>query len=716
MKDTFFKAKLIAWQKIRVALFSSSAKDDDTKFWLVKDFYETIPLKLEKTSSLSGVSYFVLSSPKVLELGHFYEIHISNFGKDVLDVSDAIYFDDFDALFTYTGDDLGARYSKEKTTFRLWAPLSSACFLKCRKKEEDSPSYILMKRDVNGTYFLSLEGDQEELIYTYIVVNNGVIVESIDPYAFSSLANEGASVVVNMEKYVPNFHEDKLPKFHSYSEASIYEAHVRDLTISKMTDIENKGKFLGLIEENRKTLGGNPAGFDYLKSLGFSHLQFQPLQDYKTVDELNPDKLYNWGYDPRQYFALEGSFASDPNDAYKRVNEFKDVVAKFHSVGIRINVDVVYNHLYEGDSTSLDKIVPDYFFRHLDNGKLSNGSGCGNDFASERPMARKLIIDSILFLIKYYHIDGLRFDLMGLLDVETMNLLTKEAKKLKEDFMVYGEGWNMLTPIEEKDRAHHGNASKMPEIAFFNDAFRNIVGGGIGYDLRKRGYALGEESYREGFKYAYLGSCLNYCYPARFIDANQSLNYVECHDNETFYDKLSASFLEEDEDVNHLLSRVKMTNAIIALAFGVPFFHMGQEIGQSKRGNGNTYNAGDKYNRLDYKLLDERQEMVKHFKDILTLRKRLKELQTFDPKIIENLVTFKDLEHGGLIIDYGSNIPQFLAFKVIINPADETIYYELDDYHQVYLSSNGLVPKSDIHIKHLILPPRSTFVLVKYSE
>ena len=155
MKDTFFKAKLIAWNRIRVVLFTSSLMDEDMRFWIVKDFHEVINLKLEKRTSLSGVSYFVLSSPKVLELGHFYEIHISNFGKDVLDVSEAIYFDDFDALFTYTGDDLGARYSKEKTTFRLWAPLSSACFLKCRKKEEDSFSYILMKRDVNGTYFLS---------------------------------------------------------------------------------------------------------------------------------------------------------------------------------------------------------------------------------------------------------------------------------------------------------------------------------------------------------------------------------------------------------------------------------------------------------------------------------------------------------------------------------------------------------------------------------
>ena len=715
MKDTFFKAKLIAWNRIRVVLFTSSLMDEDMRFWIVKDFHEVINLKLEKRTSLSGVSYFELSLKNDLELGHFYNVHITQFGSDALDVSEALDFEDFDEKFHYDGDDLGAIYHENYTTFRVYAPLANSLFLKYRRKDEKEWSFQLMNRDVGGTYFTRLEGNQDELIYRYIVTNNGVVNETIDPYAFSSLANEDSSVVVNMNKYIPNFHDDKLPPCPHYTDAIIYEAHVRDLTSSKMTDIVHKGKFKGLIEKGRKTLGGHPAGFDYLINLGFTHLQLQPIQDYKTVDELETDRLYNWGYDPRQYFALEGSFASDSNDAYARVNEFKDVVSAFHQSGIRINIDVVYNHMFEESSTSLEKLVPNYYFRRYTNGKLANGSGCGNDFNSKRIMARKLILDSIKFLIKYYHIDGLRFDLMGLIDIETMNMIVKMTKELKTDFMIYGEGWNMMTALKDEERAHHDNASMMPDIAFFNDAFRNIVGGGIGYDLRRRGYALGEESYREGFKYAYLGSTLDYTYTKRFLSANQSLNYVECHDNECFYDKLVACLKEEDEDENHYLDRIKMTNAIIALSFGVPFYHMGQEIGQTKRGNGNTYNAGDKFNRLDYKLVDERWEMINHFVSINYLRKFISELRTFDPNIIEKMVEFEDFPNGALIVDYGNHIPQFTSFKVFINPSDETIFHELDDYHQVLLSTSGYVKKSDIHMKHIMITPRSCTVLVRYK-
>lgn len=621
MKDTLLSAKLISWTLIRVSCFTSLPYSKSTPV-LVKDHKEEISLKVEKLNSLSGLSIADFSLEKELELGHDYEIKVPGFGLVSLDVNDASTWEDFDERFAYDGDDLGSNYQKKATRFALWAPLASHCYLKYKDKGGEEWGIAEMKRSPRGVYRLSLSGDHHGASYLYLICNSGVLLPSIDIYAKASLPNLEASVVVDMSRFPLDLAKSSLPVLNSPTEAIIYEGHVRDLTIDSSSDIVRKGTFLGLCEKGRKTKLGHPAGFDYLVSLGFTHLQLLPLYDYATVDELNPSKRYNWGYDPAQYFVPEGSFASLPSDPFSRIRDLKTMVRAFHEAGIRIVMDVVYNHVYGFEDSSFQKTVPNYYFRQRRNGSFASSSGCGDDLASERVMVRKLIIDACAFWIDQYGIDGFRFDLMGIIDVDTINEVYKMAKKKDHSFMMYGEGWNMggdaKVPL-----AHMGNYASLPDVSFFNDSFREAA---------KRFFA-GEESAKNEAKVAFSSSSLDFIFPPKFLDARQSINYVECHDNATLFDYLRSKRKDLSEET--ILQAVLGCNAFVALSLGIPFFHAGQEIASSKWGEDNTYNKGDRFNKFSYSLLDERYEMATKFKELLALRKKIATLLAYDPTYID---------------------------------------------------------------------------------
>ena len=709
MKNTYIQANLVSPTRINVLLFTGVVLPNSPSFFLKEEDYPEVKLKVARHISNNNVNIFELDLGKEFIYGHKYVVILEGFPRLNVDVSEAVNFPNFDEIFTYDGDDLGAVYSKEETSFAVWAPLASDVSLKI-EENKDFHKYEMTRTD-KGVFRITLKGDYLKRRYHYLMTNSGVVVETNDPWGKGVSLNSEYSAVVDpneikqMNSYKPQTEIKK------NSDAIIYETCIRDFTENKNTDIVHKGKYLGMVEEHRKTKGKNPAGLDYLKYLGITHLQILPVIDFFGNDDLDIYKSYNWGYNPISFFALEGSYATNPKDPMNRMYEFKQMVEEFHKHNIRVVMDVVYNHLYEFMYTDFEKVVPNYFYRRRPNGLPSCASGCGDDFASEKPMARKAIIDSVKYFIDVFNIDGYRFDLMGLIDIETINKGYEECKKIKSDILCYGEGWNMGIELPFEKKACSENASKMPNIGFFNDLYRDVLRGGNFKDnITQKGFVGGNADNKDLFIYVMLGSMLDKPYKKRYLSANQSLNYIECHDNNTLYDKLSFSNPEDDEQT--LLKRVWFANTLNVLSFGMTFIHMGQEIGLSKNGLDNTYNVL-KVNNMDWALVDERFEMVRFISQLIYFKKNLLSLLNIK-NVDEGIKAFTTIDYWGngiiaLSNEKAGEFSEYKKFAVLINPSNENKTYELDDYY--YLLTD-LINKGDkIHVKNGILPPLSVQIL-----
>lgn len=711
MMKRLVKAHLVTPTLIKVDVFPLTNLDQ-ASFDLFTNNHKDYSLTIKEHIKNSHEHYFILQLNEDIILGNDYRLVSSELGVLNVDISLLTQSDDFDDNYAYDGQDLGSTYSSSLTTFALWAPLASKVVLKYYFKKK----WCLMNmvRHERGVYRAEVKGNLDGVSYFYEVTNNGETIEVSDPYAKLSLTNNKASVVLNPKRIKIDFNDKHLPDFSRYTEAVIYEAHVRDMTIDEHTDIVHKGKYLGLIEKGRKTKGGHPAGFDYIKALGITHLQLLPIYDYATVDEDNVTEGYNWGYDPEQYFVPEGSYASHPEDPYSRLIDLRKMVAAFHKEGIRIVMDVVFNHVYEHKTSVFERVVPNYFFRYEKNGAISNRSFCGNDVATERAMARKLIVDACVYYVKEFGVDGFRFDIMGLMDLETMKVIQQEVLAIKPNFMFYGEGWQMGDESDHDFKcASFSQAFDLNGYGFFNDWYRDIIRGKSNeYDQTPRGYLLNSQSHLEAFKYAYKGSSFEQYVTRRFIDPHQSINYVECHDNGTLYDKLETALPEEG--ISERFERLKMINAAVLASYGVPFIHMGQELGLSKKNHQNTYRAGDDLNKMDYKLLDERFSLFSYHADAIKLRRSLSFLHELDLDKIEQSVSFEDLENNAVKISYDLSAysSEYKDFIIYINPSLETLYDDLDEYHQILFASGGNVLSSQTFVRHVMIKARSFLILI----
>ena len=717
MQNSYVKFKLSELNKVRALIFTNAPRTTDLKFTLFKEGDTPKPLKISKSSSMPSVAIFELELPSNYEFGKEYSIHMSNYVNQVIDLCDVPHFPEFDKLFNYDGDDLGARYSKEETKFALWAPLASKVVLKISVNREEFVFHN-MERSEKGVYRLTLKGDYLNARYTYLVTNSGVTLESTDPYGYGASANSNHSGVVDIDAIKKMKNVKPKNKIENYVDSVIYEVGIRDFTEQNndTTDIVNRGKYLGFIEEGRKTKGGHPAGLDYLVSLGVTHVQLNPVIDFGSVDDIDMNKKYNWGYDPISMFALEGSYSLHPEIPMERLVEFKTMVNKLHSKNIRVILDVVYNHIYEYVSSCYEKIVPNYYFRRRHDGFIANASGCGDDVASEKYMVSKMIKDSMKYFVEVFDVDGYRFDLMGLIDIDTLKGGYKRCKEIKEDIMMYGEGWNMGMELPYEKKGCSDNADKLPMYGFFNDSYRDIIKGPtFKSEITKKGYVNGDINYAYGLKYALFGSTININYEPRYKDANQSINYAECHDNNTLFDKLSYSNPDEDSEI--LLKRVKLANSIIATSFGVPFYHMGQEIGLSKKGHDNTYNVLD-INKMDWRLVDERYEMVKTFIDLIKYRKTVPLYHLHKRSDLEGVVEFVEPGNGLFITKCKkkSLIRDHKELLVIYNPNNKAITYDLDDDYTVIFHGSGFYPTKDLNLKHVMVPPVSMMALIKWRK
>ena len=707
--NTYLRAKLISWRKINVIVFTDIPRPETLRVALYKNDKIIKKENITKLHSTNIVYFFDINLDENYELGASYRLLVGSLPYATIDISDVVDFPDFDERYFYSGNDLGSIYEKDHTTFTVWAPLAESVTLELFDLKNNK-KLLEMVREDHGIYRLRVDGYLLNYKYHYAVLNNGIKYVINDPYARGTSLNSEFSVVIDYDALL------KLPKvapktaFKNYVDALIYETHIRDINEGNNNNVVNKGKYLGFVEEGRTTKGGHPAGLDYLKYLGITHVQLQPILDFNSPNDVDTKSWYNWGYDPISFFAIEGSYSLHPDNAYSRLLEFREMVDKLHQNDIRVVVDVVYNHVYEYENSVFEKLVPHYYFRKRRNGIISNASGCGNDFASERLMARKMILDSISYLFTHFDIDGLRFDLMGLMDIETINEAYKIAKAVKKDVIFYGEGWHMGDELPANLRANKNNYNELKEIGFFNDSYRDIVKGPSSpFNLHEKGYICGNTSYQFGLDYAFHAGVLKLSYEPMFDNANQSINYLECHDNNTLYDKLIVSNAKEEEKTH--LDRVVLANSILLLSFGVPFVHMGQEIGLSKDGLDNTYKTLG-VNNMDYRLVDERFDMVNRFRLMNILRRKLGYLKLYKK---EDLIDFFEISHwdNGVYVLVAKNkniVCHEKEFVLLINPTDKAVSFELDDYYTVI---EGVKEEQNINIKNGFLPGCNLLMLFK---
>ena len=566
------------------------------------------------------------------------------------DVKMPIYYstEEFENEYTYTGDDLGATYSKESTTFRVWAPTATKMMLNLYKsgdeKADDLIEQIEMKSDVNGTWVATKDGDLNGTYYTYTVTVKNLTSEVCDPYARTTGINGKRAMVIDLDSTNPEgWDADSNPHAgDSINDAIIYEGQIRDLTCDEDSGIENKGKYLGLTETGTTTSDGVSTGLDHIKELGITHLHILPFYDFGSVDEsYKYAGLYNWGYDPVNYNVPEGSYSTDPSNGETRVSEVKQMVKTLHDNDISVVMDVVYNHVQSADDFCFNKLVPGYFSRVDEDGNYSNGSGCGNDTASERSMVRKYIVESVLYWATEYHIDGFRFDLVGLLDVDTVNEIVKEVHAVRPDVIFYGEGWSLDTTVTKDGvtLATQQSSEKTPGFAYFNDTIRDALKGSVFDELT--GYvsgAKGKESTIEDSFMAKVAWCSS---PA------QTINYASCHDNNTLYDRIKLSRTDASED-----DIIKMNNlaaAIYMTAEGVPFMQAGEEMLRTKVNddgtyNSNSYNAGDEVNAIDWDSLSKKDysNTFEYYKGLIAFRKAHEALRLSDSEDVEKYVSSVD--------------------------------------------------------------------------
>ena len=530
---------------------------------------------------------------------------------------------EFISKYTYTGNDLGVTYTKKATTLRVWAPTAKAVNV-VTYKESNSPyssgKLTPMKYDVKGTWVATLKGDQDGTVFNYRVQVNGFNNEAVDPYVRATTVNGLRGVIVDLSSTNPKGWGMTKPRFSGKpTDAIIYELHVRDLSMDASSGFPaaQKGKYIAFTNTNTSH-NGQKTGVAAIKDLGVTHVELLPIFDFATVDENNP--TFNWGYDPQNYNVPEGSYSADPTNPKLRITELKSAILALHKQGLRINMDAVYNHVSNASSFSQNLIVPNYFFRRDDNGNLTSGSGCGNDVASERPMVRKFIVDSVKYWANEYNMDGFRFDLMGLMDIKTINEITTALNKIDPTILVIGEGWNMGT-LPANQRANQLNIEKLSRVSHFNDQIRDGIKGSV-FDSADTGFATGKFTSKMNVMAGIVG---NIDYSTEIVTKwttttpGQSVNYVESHDNMTLVDKIKASV--KDANPSDIAQLSQFATSIAFLSQGLPFMQAGQEFLRSKGGDTNSYKSSDLVNSLKWSTKATNASTVKFYQGLIALRK-----------------------------------------------------------------------------------------------
>lgn len=635
----------------------------------------------------------------------------------------------------YHGNDLGVIYSLEKTTFRIWAP--SATELLVRIYDQGHEGNLLdtrkMKPDDDGTWLLNLKGDWKNHYYTLQArIGEKWMDEVPDMYARAVGVNGKRGMIVDLASTNPEGWEtDNRPPLQSFADMVIWEIHVRDFSIHPSSMAVHKGKFLAFTETGTRSPEGETTGIDHLKELGITHVHLLPVYDYATVDETRLDEpQFNWGYDPQNFNVPEGSYSTNPYDGNLRINEFKKMVQALHNNGIRVIMDVVYNHVYDANISSFEQLVPGYYFRLTADGNFSNGSGCGNETASEKTMMRKFIVESVKYWATEYRIDGFRFDLMGLHDIETMNLIRAELNEIDTTIFMYGEGWTAGdTPLPMEKRALKAHAAQLNGIAVFSDDIRDAIRGAW-WEQDAPGFMTGRKDLEESIKFGVVASTnhpqidflkVNYSKEPYAPSPLQTITYVTCHDNPCLWDKIESTCINCTK--KDKLDLQKFANAIVLTSQGVPFLHAGEEIVRTKFGEHNSYNLPDSINQLVWHNKSKYKDVFDYYKALLELRKNHPAFRMPTTEMIQKHISFFEFKKPLLVgfhIAENANGDKWKDILVFYNANPKVVEVDLPVGEWVIVATKDAIIEEGFTTKGFgkdqtgktMIPPRSIMLLV----
>ncbi|NLY19938.1 MAG: type I pullulanase [Tissierellia bacterium] len=580
----------------------------------------------------------------------------------------------------------GAIYSVGETTFRVYSPPTTEMHLRIYREYNDIiyDQYEMGKSEL-GYFESTVKGDLDGYFYTYLV--DGVS-EVTDPYSIASSVNSLKSAVVDLEKSNPdNWMNHNRPILRK-EDAIIYELHIKDYTFSENSGVENRGKYLGLAESGTKYLNFS-TGIDHLKEMGITHVHLLPVYDFLTVKEETSSfydvNNYNWGYDPELFNVPEGSYSTVPTNPYSRIKELKTLIMKLHENGIGVVLDFVYNHSYRGGTSNFETLYPNYYYR-MYNGNFSNGAGVGNEFDTQKPMYRKFILDSIKYWLEEYKIDGMRFDLMGLMDIDTMDEIVSMSKSINKNVIIYGEPWAADLTTLPREKMIVKGMQKGKDFAVFNDTFRDCIKGN--HNSMLKGFAMGNGNNKICVETGILGSFNYDNYHVGFTDNPlESINYVNSHDDLILYDEISLSMKNASEEEKKGVNRVAL--GILLTSFGTPFIHEGNEFLRSKGLNNNTYNMPITINQVDWSLKEKNYEEYICFKDLIEFRKKSKIFELNDKEQIKARVKFLDFKTNP-IIGYMIKKSEKGYYLIVHNASNQNYRYNIDRIKEFIANSYGV--------------------------
>lgn len=560
---------------------------------------------------------------------------------------------DYTRYPVYKGNDLGLSYSAKASRFRIWSPVADSARLIIYAKGEggQAEQELSMTRSEGGSWVVTLEGNQQGKFYVFRVrINNRWMDEVPDPYArIVGVNGKRAMIADPRDADPPGWGKDKGMPLANATDAVIYELHVRDASIAANSGITQKGLYRGLAEAGTKNGSGQATGLDHLKELGVTHIHLLPVFDFNSIDETKPGSRYNWGYDPLNYNAPEGSYSSNPYDGLTRIRELKELIQALHRNGLNVVMDVVYNHTALTEKSAFNQLVPGYYYRQTADGHFSNATACGNETASERTMMRKFMLESMLYWVKEFHIDGFRVDLMGVHDIETMNIIARKLQQVKPGLLLYGEGWTAgASPLPDSSRALKRNAFKLDHIAVFSDDIRDGIKGSV-FDHHDRGFCSGKNGMEETIKFGVVAACrhpqvnytlVNYSKSPYAAQPFQTISYCDCHDNHTLWDKLALSAPEATEEEKKKMHQLAL--AIVLTSQGIPFLHAGTEFLRSKKGVENSFESPDSINAIDWSLKSIHEDVYRYTRSLIRMRRSHPAFHMHTARQIAENIRFRD--------------------------------------------------------------------------
>ena len=613
-------------------------------------------------------------------------------------------------------------YGRYKSTFSVWSPDAEAAQLRLYHSASDKTAFETadMKLTDGGLWKVAVRGDMKGVFYTFQIKKNGEWLPETAGIAAKAVGVNGwRGAVIDWDETDPEgWAEDKSPEIKP-SDIIVYEMHHRDFSVHETSGVSNKGKYLALTEEGTRNPDGLATGIDHLKELGVTYVQLLPSTDFITVDEEHlENNQYNWGYDPFNYNAVEGSYSTDPFNPVTRIKEFKQMIQSLHKAGMRVILDVVYNHTTDASKTGFERTMPGYFYRMRPDGTYYDGSGCGNETASEQAMFRKYMIESLEWWMKEYHIDGFRFDLMAIHDIETMNIISERLHAIDPDVLLYGEGWAAMAPAFPEDKiALKVNTHMLNKVGAFSDNIRDAVRGPLGCE--NAGFMDGVEGNKANVEFGIAGGVEHPQVSVERWTNNplQHVSYVSCHDDHCLRDRLEEATKASEAE---RLAMVKLAQTAVYTSQGIPFIFNGEELYRHKQGVKNSYNRPDSINAIDWTYKTQYKDLVDYYAALAAIRHEHPGFCLADAELVREKLQFIEVDDPCVVafrINDLSGIDPSRSLTVVLNGSKKPVKIDIPAGNYVVLAQNGVADPDGLGAfsgRTITAAPTSATILAEY--